>query len=118
MVDADDKLLPYPTGGMVNLVELQDLVHRLFHIVNNFEETKVFARNKAELEEMQGKKFHPCFPISSIRPVKQNNRYHARFASLHECECLEGFIHRAEAARKKGKGVCLLHEVEFACEKV
>src|SRR6202030_1387813 len=47
-----------------------------------------------------------------------NNRNNSRLAGLHQRQYFEGFVHRAEPARKKRKGVRLLNEVEFAIEEV
>ena len=50
--------------------------------------------------------------------VDHDQRNDVGLPGLHEGEGLKGLVHRAEAARKKGDGVGMLHEVQLAGEEI
>ena len=103
---------------MIVLVELNDLIHGLFHRVAELEEGEIFVRDVAEVEHVIPNELHPGFPIPAVRLIEQDHRNDARLASLDERQHLKTFIHRAEAPGKESERECLLHQVQFAGEEV
>ena len=116
--DANNKIFADPARGLIDAVKLENLLHGLGHVGHDLEEVKVFCVDVSKLEKVLGQKRHPGLPIGATGPVEQDHWNDPRLSRLHEGQRLESFIHRAETAGEKRKGMGFFHKVEFAGEEV
>src|SRR5205814_9557055 len=80
--DADNKFFPNPASGMIYAIKPRDLVHRQFHLVEDFEEMEVLLRNEADLIEMLAHKPEPGFPVITFLFIEHDHWNDPRFPGL------------------------------------
>ncbi len=90
----------------------------LFHPVGDFEQREILFGNQMPPHEFVDDEAVPGFPVSSPRLIDQYDWHRVALAGLDEREGLEPLVLRAEAPRKEGHGVHLLHEKQLAGEKI
>src|ERR1043166_3309617 len=86
--------------------------------MKNLEEMKIFIGHKTDSVEVVGHKGEPCLPVVTVRFVEHDDWNDSGLARLHQSQNFEGLVERAKPAGEKRERMSVLHEIEFASEKV